>query len=334
LTLPSHSIQRARQTSIERVVEVRGIKLRGRIDCCGPCPNCGGVDRFINMRKQVFNCRGCGARGDVIALQQFLDGCDFRSAVETLLGSTTKARGWRPSGYGKPYTMPDAAEASPYPPQDDAKRDLSSVQRIVSRIIPLIGTPGDVYLRDVRKIDVVAIEDVLSRTDAIGWHPAVHFNQPDHPMHGQRFGCIVAILTDPVTAEPTGAISRTYVGPDLTKIGKPKTLGAPIGIVRLSRDDEVLAGLLLAEGLETVLAGMSIGLRPMWSTGSTALIRSFPVLIDIEAINVVVDNDLRGAGERAARELEARWRAADREVNLFRSDAPSDLNDALRGIVR
>src|SRR5262249_48914629 len=48
---------------------------------------CGGEDRFaINTTKQVFNCRGCGARGDVIALVRFLDDSDFAHAVEALAG--------------------------------------------------------------------------------------------------------------------------------------------------------------------------------------------------------------------------------------------------------
>jgi putative DNA primase/helicase len=100
--------------------------------------------------------------------------------------------------------------------------------------------------------------------------------------------------------------------------------------VRLSPDDEVLEGLFLAEGLETALTGMSKGVRPMWSTGSTALMAAFPVLDGIEALNVIVDHDLDGAGERAGREVEARWLAAGREVNLFRPEAPGDLNDVVR----
>jgi hypothetical protein len=195
---------------------------------------------------------------------------------------------------------------------------------------PLTGTPGETYLRDIRKIDVAAIEDVLSRTDAIGWHPAVYFNEPGHPLHAQRLGCIVATMADPVTAEPTGAISRTYLAPDLTKIGKAKTLGSPMGILRLSHDDEVHEGLHLAEGLETVLAAMSIGLRPMWSTGSSGLMASLPVLSGIEALTLIVDHDANGAGEKAAREVEARWRAADREVSLLRPGALGDLNDTLK----
>jgi putative DNA primase/helicase len=99
--------------------------------------------------------------------------------------------------------------------------------------------------------------------------------------------------------------------------------------VRLSPDEDVLAGLSIAEGLETALAGMSIGLRPMWSTGSTTLMKTFPVVSGVEVLNVIVDHDASGGGEVAAREVEACWRDANREVNLFRSDAHGDLNDAL-----
>jgi len=204
---------------------------------------------------------------------------------------------------------------------------------------PLAGSPGETYLRDVRNIDVAAIEDVLDRTDAIGWHPAVYFNEPEyprrgdppHPLHGRKLGCIVATMTDPTTATPTGAISRTYLGSDGTKVGKAKTLGSPSGIVRLSPDDEVLGGLFLAEGIETALSAMSIGLRPMWSTGSTGLMSTFPVLAGVEALSIVVDHDVNGAGEKAARQVEAQWLAAGKEVNLIRSDAPGDLNDCLKG---
>jgi len=219
---------------------------------------------------------------------------------------------------------------------DGAQRDLTSAARIVAGIGPLNGTPGAAYLRDVREIDVGEIEYVLSRADAIGWNPAVYFKQPGHPRHGQKLGAIIGIMTDPVTAEPTGAISRTYLAPDGTKIGKAKTLGAPMGIVRLTPDDEVLEGLFLAEGLETALAGMSIGLRPMWSTGSSGLMASFPVLSGIEALSVMVDHDTNGAGERAAREVEARWLAAGRrrdDVKLLLRDTLGDLNNALRAIL-
>jgi hypothetical protein len=54
------------------------------------------------------------------------------------------------------------------------------------------------------------------------------------------------------------------------------------------------------------------------------------LLAGIEALNVIADHDPNGAGEKAAQEVGARWRAANKEVNLYRSNAFGDLNDALK----
>lgn len=79
---------KARAVRIEDEINRRGIKLRTQgVEHVGPCLHCGGDDRFaISTKKQVFNCRGCGARGDAIALVEFLDGCDFKAACTTLAG--------------------------------------------------------------------------------------------------------------------------------------------------------------------------------------------------------------------------------------------------------
>jgi hypothetical protein len=52
-------IERARFVPIEGEIARRGIRLRGTIERVGPCPVCGGRDRFsINTKKRVWNCRG------------------------------------------------------------------------------------------------------------------------------------------------------------------------------------------------------------------------------------------------------------------------------------
>jgi putative DNA primase/helicase len=81
-------VQRARAVPIETEIERRGIKLRREgLERVGPCPKCGGDDRFaINTKKQVFNCRGCGICGDVIQLVEDLDGIDFNTACTRLTG--------------------------------------------------------------------------------------------------------------------------------------------------------------------------------------------------------------------------------------------------------
>lgn len=139
-------------------------------------------------------------------------------------------------------------------------------------------------------------------------------------------------MTDPASARPTGAIRRTYIAPNLSKVGKAKTLGSPVGgVVRLSHDADVLEGLHLAEGLGSALAAMSIGLRPMWATGSTSIMAKFPALSGVECLSAIVDHDANGAGERPEREVEARWLQAGRDLCIIIWSDTGDINDALGG---
>ena len=89
-------VAKARSVRIEDECSRRGIVFNGqagKTERCGPCPKCGGDDRFaVNTKKQVFNCRGCSARGDVIAFVQFLDHSDFARAVEALTGEPPPKR--------------------------------------------------------------------------------------------------------------------------------------------------------------------------------------------------------------------------------------------------
>jgi len=81
-------IDRARAVKILGEIERRGIKLTKQgTEHVGPCPRCGGIDRFaMNDIKGVWNCRGCEKGGGVIELVQHLDGVDFNAAVTTLAG--------------------------------------------------------------------------------------------------------------------------------------------------------------------------------------------------------------------------------------------------------
>ena len=89
-------VAKARSVRIEDECSRRGIVFNGqagKAERCGPCPKCGGEDRFaVHTKKQVFNCRGCSARGDVIAFVQFLDHSDFAHAVEALTGEPPPKR--------------------------------------------------------------------------------------------------------------------------------------------------------------------------------------------------------------------------------------------------
>jgi hypothetical protein len=167
--------------------------------------------------------------------------------------------------------------------QDRAVFVAAKIAEIIRELAPIRGSPGEAYLRDTRRIDIEAIVDILERTDAIGWHGAILFREEGHALDGRRVGCIIGVMTDAVTAALTGAISRTYLR-EGRKIGKAKSLGAGGGVVRLSRDEDVLEGLFLGEGLETCLAAAAMSFRPIWATGSASIMAKFPVLSGIECI--------------------------------------------------
>ena len=82
-------IKQARSVPIESEFARRGIKLNGKVERAGPCPKCGGDDRFsINTSKQVFNCRQCG-----VDFVQWFDGVSFIEACTTLAGPPPATNG-------------------------------------------------------------------------------------------------------------------------------------------------------------------------------------------------------------------------------------------------
>lgn len=82
-------IGKAKALSMDKLIallDLRGLVRMG-VERTGPCPACGGTDRFsINTRSSLFLCRRCGAKGDQIALVQLVMGFDFRAALDWLCG--------------------------------------------------------------------------------------------------------------------------------------------------------------------------------------------------------------------------------------------------------
>jgi phage/plasmid primase-like uncharacterized protein len=81
-------VNRARAGVCAEVVRrwPHGLKRKGH-ELVGPCPACGGDDRFsIDLRKNLWHCRKAGKGGDAIALVEYIDGVDFLSACEIVTG--------------------------------------------------------------------------------------------------------------------------------------------------------------------------------------------------------------------------------------------------------
>ena len=193
------------------------------------------------------------------------------------------------------------------PGSDDAVR-IRRALAIWGEARDLDGTPGLTYLAS-RGVDIQALPNLRH---ALRWHPSC-------PWEGGPQGCILGIFTDILTGEPR-AIHRTAIAPSGVQIGK-KMLGPVAGcVIRLWPDSTVSTGLVLGEGVVTVLAAATriahrgTRLAPAWAAGSAGGMAKFPALAGVEALTLLVDNDASGAGQSAAAECSARWTTAGREV--------------------
>ena len=127
----------------------RGMRLKrvGR-ELIGPCPVCGGVDRFgVSIAKQLWNCRGCAKGGDVVDLVQHLDGVGFAAAVATLTGEQAA-----PSAVVK--IAPKIGNDDDYERRQHAKAAWLWRQRQ-----PITGTIAETYLREARGYPRTAAAD-------------------------------------------------------------------------------------------------------------------------------------------------------------------------------
>jgi hypothetical protein len=286
-------IARARAVPIENELARRGIKLTGRgSERTGPCPVCGGTDRFaINTRKQCWNCRGCQRGGDVIDLTMHVDGSTFADATRTLTGES------RPT-----YRPPAASAAKGRSPVDDNEEGSRHALQIWEQAQPIEDTLAAVYLN---RRGLVVPDGVSGRS--LRFHAAC-------PFESATKACMVGLFRDIASDKPV-AISRRPIGADGLKLGKPKFMG-PVGgaAIKLTADEDVSYGLTIAEGIETALAGMMLDFRPAWVLGSSGAIARFPTLSGIEALTILVDHDEKGTGHRDATECSRRWTAAGREV--------------------
>jgi putative DNA primase/helicase len=251
-----------------------------------------------------------GAGGDALALVAHLRREPMRAAYAWALA-------WLDIGGGAlaPAT-PRAAVAAPEAPREaSGTGDLA--RSLWREAVPAAGSLVESYL---------ASRGLRLEPDApIRFHPRAWRNRN----FGPPGPAMVALMTDPASNNPCGA-HITYLRPD--GAGKADGERARImlggtGVVRLVPDEDVVAGLAIAEGIETTLAVMQrTGWRPVWAATSAGAIARFPVLTGIEALTVFADAD--GAGIGAARECCRRWAAVGREARILAPPA-GDWDDAL-----
>jgi hypothetical protein len=281
----------------------------GRIDM--PCPLCGPLCKsHINRRRATlriwrhepgfatFCCARCGERGYTADGKTSRCGTAFRATIDFKIEREQ---------------------------QDDEQNRSRRALDIWNDAIPITGTLAEQYLIN-RGIDLDQLPNDMG--DVLRWHSAC-------PWERGRAPCMVALWTDAISGEAKG-IHRTAISPAGERIDR-MSLGPTKGsVIRLWPDECVEQGLVLGEGVETVLAAATrierLGtlLRPAWAAGDTSHMRDFPVLAGIEALTLLVDHDANSAGQNAAAECARRWAAAGREVIRLTPRQSGDFNDIVR----
>jgi putative DNA primase/helicase len=201
----------------------------------------------------------------------------------------------------------------PAPAGDDAARTRELARRIWIEATDPHDSPVETYLQH--------------RHVSLPGMPVLRFH-PRCPRTGGPLPAMVALMTQPATAEPCG-VHRTFLQPDgsgKAAIDKPKMMLGNRGVIRLVDDHEVGRGLGLAEGIETALTMMqTIGWGPVWAATSAGAIRSFP-LLRLTTLNIFADHD--AAGLEAARACAARWTEAGEEALIHLPPEGEDWADA------
>lgn len=124
--ISEEQIEQARRADVLALVENRvELKRESRGEFAGPCPRCGGMDRF-HVTAEWFMCRQCHERrGDAIELLRWLTpGLGFAEAVAQLAGGAAPAATHRGPAAPRPAAKPPAAQPAEW-------------QRRVSRIVAL-----------------------------------------------------------------------------------------------------------------------------------------------------------------------------------------------------
>jgi phage/plasmid primase-like uncharacterized protein len=296
MSIPAHLIAAARSVQIERVIEERGIKLRGRVERSGPCPRCGGRDRFsINTRKQIFLCRQCQRAGDVISLVQFLDGVNLRDAVESLTNH-------RPHPAPKHKSIQrDVAHNVPESGTQSATRyeqaQHAKARWLWARRQPITGSIAERYLRRVRGI--------------IGpYPPTLGYLPPSKPEHHPAMIAAYGLpesTTSIITENKITAVQITLLKPDGSGKAdiKPNkiTIGSPADMPMVLAPINDLLGLAICEGVEDALSVHQATGLGAWASGGASFMPKLAATVPdyVEAVTIFAHDD--EAGQRGAIEL-------------------------------
>lgn len=282
----------------------------------GPCPICGGNDRFQFFKDAQqtggSNCRHCGAKPDGFDLVAQANDWTFIQAareISSLLSgddvSTPKPVDW------------EKLKAEQRKRDQKQRTKDKFLKKLLNQVwgetFPA-DSPQAVPLRRYLANRGLTIQRYPA---TLRFHPGLDSVNEDGEYEG-RFPAMVAMVVDkngvPVT------LHRTYITEDGRKapvesakklMPYPSDRAVSGGAIHLSGTGRVLN---VAEGIETAFAVQEMVGGSIWATVNSSMMRNLHVGEPVEAVWVWGDLDRSGDGQQSCRALVDRIREEDKQA--------------------
>lgn len=279
-----------------------GGEVSGRDRVLVPGPNHGPKDRSLAVKITA---------GDDFTVHSFAgdDWQDCRDYVRQRAGLPEWQAGTgRQSSSWPPERATQTPKADTPPPVSEVWK-AEHVRRTWAASQSIRGTLAETYLNN-RRLDL--LPEVL-RADALRFHPNCSVG---YGGKGKHLPAMTAAIRNNHTGTLQG-LHCTFLDRAGTKAVMPdegparRIYGnAKCGSVRLIHNAEICDGIGIAEGIETALAVMCIGWRPVWSVLSIPGLQSFPAIFDCVTVWADNDDEAKGnPGRKAAIETVSRLRS-------------------------
>lgn len=242
----------------------------------GPCPMCGGKDRFIFDDKQgrgTYHCNQCGA-GSGLQLISHIKGWDMTQVVKEVGRMVGSVEAREPE-----------QELTDQQKKDALNKTWTGAQAVRE------GDPAHTYLTN--RVGHFTTSSVLR------YHPDLW-----HPDERKTYPALIAKVTD-YDNKPV-SIHRTFLdhSGNKAKIQKSKMVMSstiPEGsAIRLMPYDHMLG---IAEGIETALSAANIFGIPVWAAISASIMVKWKPPKNVERLVIFGDNDANFVGQISAFKL-------------------------------